>query len=117
MKTVLGFILAVVSAYGVEAPSGVRRLLGNLSGQPIEGRFGGAPDGVVFLAGEGIRQGFQLEGAEVIDVMPTLLYGLRFPIAGDLDGRVLTSAFESSFLAGNPLTFVPSYETLAARAA
>ncbi len=48
--------------------------------------------------------------------MPTVLYGLHFPIAGDLDGRVLTAAFEASFLARNPLTFVPSYETLAARA-
>lgn len=110
-------VLAVTSAYGVDAPSGVRRLLGNLSGKPLEGRFGGAPDGVLFLAGEGIQEGLFLEGAQLTDVMPTLLYGLRLPIAGDLDGRVLTSAFEASFLAGNPLTFVPSYETLAARAA
>ncbi len=109
-------ILAVVSSFGVDTPTGVRRLLGNLSGKPIEGRFGGAPDGVIFLSGEGIREGFLLEGAQVIDVMPTLLYGLRLPIAGDLDGRVLTWGFEASFLARNPLTFVPSYETLAARA-
>ncbi len=109
-------ILAVTSAFGVEAPTGVARFLGNLSGSPIEGRFGGAPDGVIFLAGEGIQAGFFLERAQLTDVMPTLLYGLRFPIARDLDGRVLVSAFEATYLARNPLTFVPSYETLAARA-
>lgn len=108
-------ILAVTSAYGVEAPSGLRRLLANVSRQPIHGRFRGAPDGILFLAGEGIREGLLLEGAQVTDVMPTLLYGMRLPIAGDLDGRVLTSVFEPSFLARNPLTFVPSYETLATR--
>ena len=45
--------------------------------------------------------------------MPTLVYGMRFPVARDLDGRVLVSAFEPAFLARTPLTFVPSYETLA----
>ncbi len=108
-------ILAVVSAHGVRAPTGVRRLVGNLGDMPIQGRFEGAPDGVLFLAGEGIRQDFLVEGAQLTDVMPTLLYGLRFPIASDLDGRVLTSLFEPSFLARTPLTFVPSFETLATR--
>ena len=42
----------------------------------------------------------------------TLLYSVGLPIARDLDGRVLTAAFESAFLARQPLTFVPSYETL-----
>jgi hypothetical protein len=106
-------ILAVVSAFGVNPPSSGNRFLDNLAGRPLEGDFSGAPDGVIFLAGEGIRQGVTLEEAQVIDVMPTLLYGMRFPIARDLDGRVLVSAFEPSFLARTPLTFVPSYETLA----
>lgn len=110
-------ILAVVSPYGVRAPTGLRRLIGNVSGNPIRGRFSGAPDGALFLAGEGIREGVFLEDALLVDVMPTLLYGLRFPIARDLDGRVLIPAFEPSFLARTPLTFVPSYETLAAKPA
>ena len=108
-------ILAVVSAYGVEAPTGIRRFLENVSGKPLPGRFRGAPDGVLFLAGSGIRGGVQLEGAGLADVLPTLLYGLRLPVAKDLDGRVLVDAFEEGFLAGHPLTFVPSYETLAGR--
>lgn len=109
-------VLAVVSAFGVQAPTGVQRLLGSISGNPIRGKLSGAPDGVLFLAGEGLRQGLQLEAAQLTDVMPTLLYALGLPIARDLDGRVLTSAFKPPFLAGNPLTFVPSYETLASQA-
>ncbi len=109
-------VLAIVSSFGVKAPTGLRRFIDNVSGKPIRGRFDDAPDGVIFLAGEGIQGGVFLEEARLIDVMPTLLYGLRLPIARDLDGRVLISAFEPSFLARNALTFVPSYETLAAKA-
>jgi arylsulfatase A-like enzyme len=53
-----------------------------------------------------------LTGADLVDVVPTLVYGLGLPIARDLDGQVLTAAFRRSFLAGHPLTFLPSYETL-----
>jgi hypothetical protein len=106
-------ILAVVSAFGVNPPNSGERFLDNLSGRPLKGDFGDAPDGVIFLAGEGIQAGVFLEDAQLVDVMPTLLYGMRFPVARDLDGRVLVSAFEPSFLARTPLTFVPSYETLA----
>ncbi|MDX1383856.1 MAG: alkaline phosphatase family protein, partial [Thermoanaerobaculia bacterium] len=106
-------LLAVVSAHGVRPSSGIRWVLNKLARHPLEGSFAGAPDGVLFLRGDGVRKGHFLERAELIDVMPTLLYALRFPIARDLDGRVLVSAFESSLLARSPLTFVPSYETLA----
>jgi arylsulfatase A-like enzyme len=71
---------------------------------------------VFLLLGDGIRPGSFLEKAELVDVVPTLLYALGFPIARDLDGQVLTPAFENSYLARHPLTFVPSYETLAAQA-
>jgi arylsulfatase A-like enzyme len=49
----------------------------------------------------------------LVDVAPTLLYALGLPVARDLDGRVLTGAFEASFLARRPLAFFPSYEALA----
>ena len=48
-----------------------------------------------------------------MDLAPTLLYGLGFPVARDLDGQVLTAAFDKGFLARHPLTFFPSYEGLA----
>ncbi len=107
-------ILAVVSAYGFEAPEGLRRLRLQLLGRSLEGFSHRAPDGILLLNGDGIRAGVFLEDTELIDLFPTLLYALDLPIARDLEGRVLVSVFDGAFLARNPLTFVPSYDTLAA---
>lgn len=107
-------LLAVVSPYGVEAEGGLRGLWGQMApGKALGGEFGGAADGVLLLYGEGIRSGSLLTDAKLVDLAPTLLYGLGFPVARDLDGRVLTSAFDKGFLARHPLTFFPSYEGLA----
>lgn len=104
-------ILAVVSAYGAEG----RRDRLSLSGDAaeLEGRFGLAPDGALLLYGEGIQPGALLTGARGVDVAPTLLYALGFPSARDLDGQVLTAAFDKGFLARHPLTILPSFEGLA----
>jgi hypothetical protein len=106
-------ILAVVSAYGFEAPDGWQKLWAQASGRAIKGRSQRAPDGLFLMAGEGVRSGQFLEDVELVDIMPTLLYALGFPIARDLDGKVLTSAFSGDFLDQHPLAVVPSYETLA----
>lgn len=104
-------ILAVVSSYGAEG----RRDRLSLSGDAaeLEGRFGLAPDGALLLFGEGIQPGALITGARLVDVAPTLLYALGFPSARDLDGQVLTAAFDKGFLARHPLTILPSFEGLA----
>lgn len=106
-------ILAVVSVNGVEAPRG----WGSLPNRMVEeNRWRGvslnSPDGILLLSGRGIKQAEFLGTPRLEDVLPTLLYALDLPISRDLDGRVLTEAFEGSFLAQHPLTFVPSYEAL-----
>lgn len=105
-------ILAVVSAYGFEAPEGWRRVRALITGRRTNGLFQQAPDGLFLALGEGLLPGEFLEGVELVDIMPTLLYSLDFPIARDLDGRVLTEAFSGPYLARHPLTVVPSYDTL-----
>lgn len=106
-------MLAVVSASGVEPRSLWERLMGGMSpGSALEGSFTGASDGVFLLYGEGVRPGALLTDARLADVAPTLLYGLGFPVARDLDGKVLTSAFDQGFLTRHPLTVLPSYEAL-----
>jgi hypothetical protein len=104
-------LLAVVSAYGVHPLGGWRRLWGG--GKALGGEFLAAPDGAALLYGDGIRRGALLTGTRLVDLAPTLLYGLGFPVSRDLDGRVLTAAFEKEFLAEHPVTFFPSYEGLA----
>lgn len=106
-------LLAIVSAYGVEEPPAWRQLLRYGRPSRLAGDFRGAPDGLFLLAGDGVRAGAFIDDAALVDVLPTLVYGLGLPIARDLDGRVLTDAWDKAFLAAHPLTFVPSYRTLA----
>jgi hypothetical protein len=107
-------LLAVVSAYGVDPQGGWRRIWGQMApGKALGGEFLAAPDGALLLYGAGVRPGALLTGARLVDLAPTLLYGLGFPVARDLDGQVLTDAFDKGFLARNPVTFFPSYEGLA----
>jgi len=107
-------LLAVVSAYGVDPQGAWRRIWGRVApGRGLGGEFLDAPDGVILLYGAGVRPGALLTGVRLVDVAPTLLYGLGFPVTRDLDGQVLTAAFDKEFLAENPVTFFPSYEGLA----
>ena len=106
-------LLAVVSSSGVEEPTEVERFIGRLRGaSPLRGDMNRGADGILCLLGEGIRSDTLVTGASLVDVVPTLLYGMGLPVARDLDGRVLAEVFERSFLESHPLTFVPSYETL-----
>lgn len=105
-------LIAVLSPYGRQAPSGWRRILYAMMGRSDEGIVSPPGAGIMFLMGEGIRPGLSLDRVNLLDVMPTLLYASKLPISRDLDGNVLVDAFDSSFLAQTPLAFVPSYETL-----
>lgn len=108
-------LLVVVSAYGVREPSGLRRLWSTFSpGSSLAGRIDGAADGALLLLGDGLRSGTFLDRAQLTDLAPTLLYGLGAPVARDVDGKVLTAAFGTTFLNRTPLSFVPSYSSLAA---
>ena len=104
-------LLAVVSPWGADEAPTWRQLAVAISGRgpAVSGRFDHAPDGVLMLLGENLNSGTFLDDADVVDVAPTLLYGLGLPIASDLDGRVLTRSFGGTFLNRTPLTFVPAF--------
>ncbi|MEO8504211.1 MAG: alkaline phosphatase family protein [Acidobacteriota bacterium] len=103
--------IAVVSAHGVSARSGWRRALATFTSSPTStGQWDDAPDGLFILSGAGLQPGNLATDAHVADVMPTLLYAMGMPVGDDLDGRVLTGAFDSAFLARQALSFVPTYE-------
>ncbi len=48
-----------------------------------------AREGVLVLKGHGIRRGAELKGAQIIDIMPTLLSASGMEVPSGLDGQVL----------------------------
>jgi hypothetical protein len=63
------------------------------------------PDGMVILSGAGVRPGTHLENANILDLAPTLLHALSVPVPHDLDGRVLSEAFEDGSQARAPVVY------------
>ncbi len=66
---------------------------------------------MVFLAGPGVRPGYRLQGATVLDLAPTLLHALGLPVGEDMDGRALERAFEPAWRERFPLSRVATHET------
>jgi arylsulfatase A-like enzyme len=50
-----------------------------------------------------LQAGKDIANAHLIDIAPTLLHLLGVSVPEDMDGHVLTEAFQASFLARNPV--------------
>jgi hypothetical protein len=70
----------------------------------------GADDGFVVITGSGTTHRDNPQPAQAIDVVPTVLFAAGLPAARDMDGRVLTDAFDDAFLRAHPLSLIASYE-------
>ena len=114
-----GEVLLVVSGYGMEPVRLWRRALYGLTGErPVpSGTHAGAPDGFLLAVGDGIKAGAVVSNASVLDVAPTILYLMGLPVARDMEGRVLAEIVEEDFVRAHPVSFIPSYESLAVTAA
>jgi predicted AlkP superfamily phosphohydrolase/phosphomutase len=109
-----GEILLVVSGYGMRPVPQWRRAWESFTGDPwMSGTHAGAPDGLLLAVGDGVRAGATLNAASVLDVAPTILYLMGLPVARDMEGRVLTEMVDEGFARAHPVTFIPSYESLA----
>jgi predicted AlkP superfamily phosphohydrolase/phosphomutase len=51
-------------------------------------------DGIIIAYGKGIKKNFEVNGAEIYDLLPTLLHILSIPIPNDIDGRALLDIFD-----------------------
>ncbi len=69
-------------------------------------------NGIFIFNGPGVKSGYQIKDAQIIDCAPTILYSLGFGIPSDIDGRVLTQAFKPSFLSANPVRLVSPIKDL-----
>jgi tetratricopeptide (TPR) repeat protein len=54
------------------------------------------PNGIIALYGKGIKRGYTLRDASILDVAPTVLALQGLPRASDMPGRILDDAFEAS---------------------
>ena len=68
-------------------------------------------NGFIIAAGPGIRK-HNFQKASVLDVTPTILYIMGFPIAQDMDGTVLKEAFDRNLMLERPIVYVDSYDKI-----
>ncbi|MBA3653833.1 MAG: alkaline phosphatase family protein [Actinobacteria bacterium] len=59
-------------------------------------------DGILALAGPGVREGVDLGHASLLDVPATLMWALGLDVPAAMDGRVLSDAFDPDFVAAHP---------------
>jgi predicted AlkP superfamily phosphohydrolase/phosphomutase len=67
-------------------------------------------NGIFIATGPGIEGGDWLEGLQIADVPPTVLYALDLPIPEDMDGRPLLELFSEDHRAANPVQYAPAEE-------
>jgi predicted AlkP superfamily phosphohydrolase/phosphomutase len=67
--------------------------------------------GIFIAYGPGIKKGYEIKGAKIYDIAPTILHIFGLPIPNDMDGRVLTEIFEpdSELAKRKPVYVDPSY--------
>jgi hypothetical protein len=64
-------------------------------------------DGLLLIAGPGVRRGARMGQVTPLDVAPTVLYALGLPVFEHLEGEVLMQAFSDEYLAAHPLQKAP----------
>ncbi|MDI6809292.1 MAG: alkaline phosphatase family protein [Candidatus Eisenbacteria bacterium] len=73
------------------------------------------PEGIVCLYGNGIRKGYRIEGASIVDIAPTILALAGFPRVGDMPGKIIEQAFEPSLKKSLNTTAIATLQRTRAR--
>jgi hypothetical protein len=68
-------------------------------------------NGFIIAAGPGIKK-YNFQKASVLDIAPTILYIMGFPVAQDMDGTVLEEAFDRNLMLERPIAYVDSYDKI-----
>lgn len=70
------------------------------------------PPGILLMMGGPVKPGTVIQGADVLDLYPTMLYLLGLPVPEDVTGKVLLDALDPEFVRQHPVRTIPTYETL-----
>jgi predicted AlkP superfamily phosphohydrolase/phosphomutase len=103
--------VVLLSDHGMSRVSSAKRLYESvvMRNPLITGMHEDAPDGIIVLAGRGIRAAGELPRPTLLDVAPTLLALLGMPIANDMPGEPLLGAMDKAFLVKYPISHIDSY--------
>ncbi|HEX7420150.1 MAG TPA: hypothetical protein VF505_09710 [Thermoanaerobaculia bacterium] len=102
-------LIVICSPSGVVPPE-LRATAWSLLSEELSNIDPGADDGFVLIAGHGTAHSTNPESAVEVDVVPTLLFAAGLPVGRDMDGRILTEAFDDEFLRQTKLSAIPTYE-------
>lgn len=69
------------------------------------------PNGIFLMKGKGVKRGVEITNAGIMDVFPTVMYQMGFPVPDDVDGKVLTDAFKGEVLKANPVKYEKSLDS------
>jgi hypothetical protein len=70
------------------------------------------PPGILLMQGGPVKRSEALQGADVYDLYPTVLYLLGLPVPKDGEGKILLEALDPAFVQAHPVRTVPSYRGL-----
>ena len=102
-------LIVICSPSGV-VPPGLPSTIWSLAEQQMNNDDPGADDGFVLIDGPGTAHSANPESAVVVDVVPTVLFAAGLPVGRDMDGRILTEAFDDEFLRQTKLSAIQTYE-------
>ena len=69
------------------------------------------PNGIFLMKGKGVKRGVEITNAGIMDVFPTVMYQMGFPVPDDVDGKVLTDAFTGEVLKANSVKYEKSLDS------
>jgi predicted AlkP superfamily phosphohydrolase/phosphomutase len=62
-------------------------------------------NGIFLARGSMIAEGAAIEGAEIADIAPTILYTMGLPIPDDMDGKLLRGVFRDGIMEKRPAAY------------
>lgn len=101
-----GYTIIIASDHGMEAQP--QLLTGSYMAMP-SGNHNLKQPGILIISGPCIKRGIELEQISILDLTPTILALVGLPVAKDMDGRIISEAFNKNYLSIEDLQFIESY--------